>query len=85
MSEVILINLTGVDRPGITRDLSAILAEHEIRVLDLGQAVIHDTLTLGILIELPPDAEEAPVLKDILFKCHEWGLQSRFTPVAPDE
>ena len=85
MSEVILINLTGVDRPGITRDLSAILAQHEIRVLDIGQAVIHDTLTLGILIEMPPDAEEAPVLKDILFKCHEWGLQSRFTPIAPDE
>ncbi|HKK50530.1 MAG TPA: ACT domain-containing protein, partial [Myxococcota bacterium] len=39
MSEVILINLTGPDRPGITRDLSAILASHEVRVLDIGQAV----------------------------------------------
>ncbi len=50
MSEVILINLTGPDRPGITRDLSTILANHDIRVLDIGQAVIHDTLTLGILV-----------------------------------
>lgn len=85
MSEVILINLTGPDRPGITRDLSAILAEHEIRVLDIGQAVIHDTLTLGILIELPRESESHPVLKDVLFKTHEWDLQARFTPIGIEE
>src|SRR6056297_2777891 len=85
MSEVILINLTGPDRPGITRDLSAILASHEVRVLDIGQAVIHDTLTLGILVEVPPESESHPVLKDVLFRCHEWALQARFTPVGLDE
>lgn len=85
MSEVILINLTGPDRPGITRDLSTILASHDIRVLDIGQAVIHDTLTLGILVEMPPQAESHPVLKDVLFKTHEWDLQARFTPVPLDE
>ncbi len=85
MSEVILINLTGADRPGITRDLSAILALHDVRVLDIGQAVIHDTLTLGILVELPPESESHPVLKDVLFKAHEWDLQARFSPVALDD
>ena len=85
MSEVILINLTGPDRPGITRDPSTILANHDIRVLDIGQAVIHDTLTLGILVEMPPEAESHPVLKDVLFKTHEWDLQARFTPVPLDE
>jgi phosphoserine phosphatase len=85
MSEVILINLTGPDRPGITRDLSAILARHDARILDIGQAVIHDTLTLGILIDLPPVSESHPVLKDVLFKAHEWNLQARFTPVDLDE
>lgn len=82
MSEIILINLTGPDRPGITRDLSAILAQHDIRVLDIGQAVIHDTLTLGILVELPPESESHPVLKDVLFRAHEWNLQVRFTPIG---
>jgi phosphoserine phosphatase len=85
MSEVILINLTGSDRPGITRDLSAILASHDVRILDIGQAVIHDTLTLGILIEVPPASESHPVLKDLLFKAHEWDLQARFTPVGLEE
>lgn len=85
MAEVILINLTGPDQPGITRDLGAILAGHDVRVLDIGQAVIHDTLTLGILIELPAESESHPVLKDVLFKCHEWSLQTRFTPVGLEE
>ncbi len=85
MSEVILINLTGADRPGITRDLSAILARHDVRVLDIGQAVIHDTLTLGLLVEVPPESESHPVLKDVLFKAHEWDLQARFTPIGLDD
>jgi phosphoserine phosphatase len=85
MSEVILINLTGPDRPGITRDLSAILARHDVRVLDIGQAVIHDTLTLGLLVEVPPESESHPVLKDVLFKAHEWDLQARFTPIGLDD
>ncbi len=85
MSEVILINLTGADRPGITRDLNAILARHDVRILDIGQAVIHDTLTLGLLVEVPPESESHPVLKDVLFKAHEWDLQARFTPIGLDE
>ena len=82
MSEVVLINLTGPDRPGITRDLSAILAQHDVRVLDIGQAVIHDTLTLGLLVALSRESESHPVLKDVLFKAHEWDLQARFTPIS---
>jgi phosphoserine phosphatase len=85
MSEVVLINLTGADRPGITRELSGILAAHDVRILDIGQAVIHDTLTLGLLIEMPLDSASHPVLKDVLFRAHEWGLQVRFTPVGLDE
>ena len=65
MSEIILVNLMGSDRPGITRDLSGILAQHGARILDIGQSVIHDTLTLGMLIELPPVSESHPVLKDM--------------------
>jgi phosphoserine phosphatase len=85
MSEIILVNLMGSDHPGITRDLSGILAQHGARILDIGQSVIHDTLTLGMLIELPPVSESHPVLKDVLFKAHEWGLQVRFTPISNPE
>jgi len=82
--EIILINIAGHDRPGVTSSLTAILAQFDVNVLDIGQAVIHDTLSLGMLVEVPGGAESSPLLKDILFLCHELGLQVRFTPIGAD-
>lgn len=81
MKEIILINIAGDDKPGLTSSVTEILASHNVNILDIGQAVIHDTLSLGILIEVPATAESAPVLKDILFRTHELGLQVRFSPI----
>ncbi|MCI0471233.1 MAG: phosphoserine phosphatase SerB [Candidatus Aminicenantes bacterium] len=82
--EVILLNITGEDKPGITSSLTAILAHYNIPVLDIGQAVIHDNLNLGILFEVPPGSESSTVLKDLLFKAYELGVQARFTPISAD-
>lgn len=79
---IVLINLSGHDRPGITSAITEILAGYGVQVLDIGQAVIHDTLALGLLVHLPPQAQHSPVLQELLFKAHEWGMQIRFTPVA---
>lgn len=84
MREIILINIAGADRPGVTSSITSILAQFEVNVLDIGQAVIHDTLSLGMLVEVPAAAESSPLLKDILFRCHELGLQVRFTPISAD-
>jgi phosphoserine phosphatase len=77
-----LINVAGPDRPGVTSSLTSILAEFDVNVLDIGQAVIHDSLALGLLIELPASAESSSLLKDLLFRCHELGLQIRFVPIS---
>lgn len=79
---IVLINLSGPDRPGITSAITEILAGYSVQVLDIGQAVIHDTLALGLLVHLPIEAQQSPVLQEMLFKAHEWGMQIRFTPVA---
>jgi len=81
MSEVVLINISGQDKPGITCALMDILAGYGARVLDIGQAMIHDTLALGILIRIPEASRRAPVLKDLLFEAHKLNLQVRFTPI----
>ena len=83
MNELLLINISGDDKPGVTATITEILAGYDVDVLDIGQAVIHETLSLGILVELPAASDgEAPVLKDILFQTHELGLQVRFTPIG---
>ncbi len=80
--EIILINVSGEDRPGVTRSLTTVLAEYDVTVLDIGQAVIHDFLTLGLLVEIPRTAKSAPVLKDLLFTAHQLDVKIRFTPIS---
>jgi predicted amino acid-binding ACT domain protein len=53
MSEIVLINVTGEDRPGITAALTAILARYQVPILDIGQSTIHNALALGLMVELP--------------------------------
>ncbi len=84
MKEIILINIAGDDKPGLTSSITEILANYDVNILDVGQAVIHNTLSLGILVEVPANAESSPVLKDILFRTHELNLTVRFTPVEED-
>lgn len=82
---VLLIQITGPDRPGLTHALTGILAEHGVRILDIGQAVIHNALALGILVELDGSARSSPMLAQLLLKAHELNVQVHFTASSPDE
>ena len=84
MKEIVLINIAGDDKPGLTSSITQILAGYDVNILDIGQAVIHDTLSLGILVEVPATSESSPVLKDILFRTHQLNLTVRFTPIDED-
>ncbi|TQV71844.1 phosphoserine phosphatase SerB [Exilibacterium tricleocarpae] len=84
MKEILLINVTGEDQPGVTSAITSILAQYEANILDIGQAVIHDYLSLGILAEIPPASESSPVVKDILYRAHELGVRVRFQPIGAD-
>ncbi|MGQ9425730.1 phosphoserine phosphatase SerB [Gilvimarinus sp. F26214L] len=83
-NELLLLTLSGDDRPGVTSRITTVLATYGASVLDIGQAVIHDTLTLGILVEIPSEYEASPLLKDLLFCAHELDMQVRFQPVTAD-
>ena len=85
MREIVLINITGVDRPGLTAAITGVLAQGGVNILDIGQAVIHDTLSFGILVEIPGTEQGKSVLKDILFKGYELDQQVRFTPVSEED
>lgn len=83
--EIVLLNISGSDQPGVTSKLTDILAQHNVNILDIGQAVIHDDLGLGILLEVPETSESSPILKDLLFKAYEIGLNIKFTPIGEDK
>jgi phosphoserine phosphatase len=83
--QVLLINVTGHDKPGVTYSLTQILGASGARVLDIGQAVIHDALNLGILVELTEPMKSSPLLTDLLLKAHSLGMQIRFTAISGDD
>ncbi len=84
MSEIVLINVSGEDRPGITATLTGILARYRVPILDIGQSTIHNALALGLLVELADDRASCPVFRDLLFAAHGMGLDLRFTPIESD-
>ena len=84
MREIILINITGKDKPGLTSSLTNILAQYEVTILDIGQAVIHDYLSLGILVEIPAEHSSSSILKDLLFRAHKLGIQIRFSAIESE-
>ncbi len=84
MRELNLITISGQDRPAVTAAVTRILASYNANVLDLGQAVIHDNLNLGMLVEFPSGDQAAIIIKDILFQVHELGMQVKFQPISEE-
>jgi phosphoserine phosphatase len=78
-NEALLIHFSGHDAPGQTAALTAILAEQGVRILDIGQAVVHESLALGVLVEA--DAEFAAIKALLMERAHALGLQARFRTV----
>lgn len=84
MSEVILINITGRDRKGLDAKFTSILAQYDVNILDIGQAVIHKHISLGILAEIPNTQDYSSIFKDMLFEGHNMDLEVDIKKVEPD-
>ncbi len=82
--ELILIRITGLDRPGLTASFTEILSEYDVTILDIGQADIHSTLSLGILFK-SSRKDSGNIMKELLFKASDMGVNIRFYPVPVDE
>jgi phosphoserine phosphatase len=85
LREIVLINITGEDRPGLTAAITGVLAQGGVDVLDIGQAVIHDTLSFGILVQIPDTENGSTVLDQVQLKADELGQQVLFTHVSEDD
>ncbi len=84
MTELILLNVSGADKSGITASLTEILAEHDAKILDIGQADIHHTLSLGMLIKTD-STRSGDILKQLLFKTRDLNVQVNFDLVSEED
>ena len=85
MQDVILITVSGEDKPGLSTSLLGVLAQYETKILDIGQAVIHSTLSLGILTQVPEGVMWATVARELLFRAYELDLKIKFRPITIEE
>jgi len=85
MCELFLLTINGDDHPGVTADFTKVLATHGANVLDIGQAVIHQRLNLGLLLEIPDAVTSKAVMKELLLLAHEHDLKVHFSPIAADD
>ena len=83
-TELILIRITGEDRPGLTASVTEILAKYDATILDIGQADIHNTLSLGILCKTE-EQHSGFIMKELLFKASSLGVTVRFYPITTKE
>ena len=82
MKEPILVSISGMDKPGITTSVTKVLSKFNINILDIGQSVIHDLLSLGMMIEIPDEADTWTVLNAIQQTINELNLTVRFLTIG---
>ncbi|WP_431136397.1 phosphoserine phosphatase SerB [Psychroserpens mesophilus] len=84
-NDIFLMNISGHDKPGLTSSLTNVLSQYGAKILDIGQANIHDTLSLGFMFEIESGRDSASVLKDLLFKSYELEVVAKFTPISLED
>lgn len=82
MRKLILISISGHDRPAITSGVTEVLSKHGVNVLDIGQAVIHETLSLGMLVESLDEKDQIAIQSEVIALVEKLGLQVRFELVT---
>ena len=85
MAHLLLMSFLGPDQPNQFNRLMRVLDRHELHVLDVGQAVIHDQLTLGIVAQAPSIEAQALAMREMLLISQEIGLTVRFKPIEDAE
>jgi phosphoserine phosphatase len=82
VSNVLLISVSGEDQPGVTNAVTEALAEFGVTLLDIGQAVIHDQLNMGILVSVPENTNVDDVTSEVLQTLDRLNMQGLFLPIS---
>ena len=82
VKEVLMINVSGKDRPGVTSAVTNVLSQFDGTLLDIGQAVIHDQLNMGILAAVPSDIQTSQVVKEVSATLKSMDMQVKFLPIS---
>ena len=83
--QFVLLNISGQDQPGLMAMLTSALSAYQVRLLDIGQSIIHDELILGMLVEFPAGENVPAALSDVKDTCDAAGVVLRSDPISADD
>ncbi len=84
-ASLVLFRFTGEDRPGLTASLSQLLAEFECSIIDVNQAVIHQSLLLGLLVRIPEEKDSDRVIQEMQELGTALGLKCNPKRIADED
>ena len=85
MPNIILLNISGEDRIGLSADLYSVIGEADVRILDIGQSVIHDQVSQGMMLQLPEAGDNASLKASLIDKAKSLGLTVKVSDIAYDD
>lgn len=84
--ELLMVTISGPDRPGITAALTQVLVKHDVEIVDIEQASLQRVLGLYFLLDLGGGAESKDsIIKDLLFEASQLNLNLNFKLFSPSE
>jgi len=84
VKNILLINVFGEDKPGVTSAITEVLSRYDVSLLDIGQAVIHDQLSLAILAAVPSSVNLDRVTDEVRACLAVMDIRAKFLPISND-
>ena len=82
LKDILLINVFGEDKPGVTSAVTSLLSNFDVTILDIGQAVIHDQLNLGLLAAIPSGANLDDLMAQVQACTTDLNMRVKFLPIS---
>jgi phosphoserine phosphatase len=82
-NRMVLITMTGQDRPGIIAAITGQIAAAGARIRDIEQTVTHTLVSFSLLIDFPTgESDRKPLIKELLYHAKELGLDLDFQVIT---
>ncbi|MFT4634312.1 MAG: phosphoserine phosphatase [Arenicella sp.] len=81
MPNIILLNISGEDRIGLSADFYSVIEKIDVRILDIGQSVIHNHVSQGMLLQLPVEKNSGQLKWQLLQQAESLGLKVKIRDI----
>ncbi len=79
------ISISGPNQTSLVQDMTRTLSHHQANILDISEAVIHDWLSMALLIELSEQSSPDDLFGSLLRTAQKHSLHLQFCKISPED